>query len=113
MPRPVPAADLPALADLVAAGRESDWTAGACHDTSTPDRWFHIGNGKIKSDPRALAACTLCPLRMPCLAWAIREREADGLWGGLLAKERAAVCGHLGLPMPKPRHPQFNLKGPR
>ncbi|HLI15783.1 MAG TPA: WhiB family transcriptional regulator [Acidimicrobiales bacterium] len=36
----------------------------------------------------AKAICALCPVRQPCLEYAISERERDGVWGGLTERER-------------------------
>jgi len=36
----------------------------------------------------AKAICDLCPVREPCLEYAISAREKDGVWGGLTARER-------------------------
>jgi WhiB family redox-sensing transcriptional regulator len=41
------------------------------------------------SDGReAKAICALCPVREPCLEYALAAREKDGIWGGLTARER-------------------------
>ncbi len=36
----------------------------------------------------AKAICELCPVREPCLEYAVTAREKDGVWGGLTARER-------------------------
>ena len=36
----------------------------------------------------AKAICEVCPVREPCLEYAITAREKDGVWGGLTARER-------------------------
>jgi WhiB family redox-sensing transcriptional regulator len=43
------------------------------------------------SDDAAGAAkeiCFVCPVREPCLEYAITAREKQGVWGGLTEKER-------------------------
>lgn len=43
------------------------------------------------SDSDAVVAkqiCALCPVREPCLEYALTARESDGVWGGLTARER-------------------------
>jgi WhiB family redox-sensing transcriptional regulator len=39
----------------------------------------------------AKAVCELCPVREPCLEYALTAREKDGIWGGLTARERRRV----------------------
>ena len=36
----------------------------------------------------ARAICTVCPVREPCLEYAITAREKQGVWGGLTERER-------------------------
>lgn len=36
----------------------------------------------------AKAICELCPVREPCLEFALTTREKDGVWGGRTARER-------------------------
>ena len=39
----------------------------------------------------AKAICAQCPVREPCLEYALSTREKDGVWGGLTARERRRV----------------------
>ena len=39
----------------------------------------------------AKAICAQCPVREPCLEYALAAREKDGVWGGLTARERRRV----------------------
>jgi WhiB family transcriptional regulator, redox-sensing transcriptional regulator len=39
----------------------------------------------------AKAICAVCPVREPCLEYALTAREKDGVWGGLTARERRRV----------------------
>jgi WhiB family redox-sensing transcriptional regulator len=36
----------------------------------------------------AKAVCANCPVREPCLEWALGTREHDGVWGGATERER-------------------------
>ena len=36
----------------------------------------------------AKAICTQCPVREPCLEYALTTRERDGVWGGATERER-------------------------
>ncbi len=36
----------------------------------------------------AKAICAVCPVREPCLEYALANRERDGVWGGATERER-------------------------
>jgi WhiB family redox-sensing transcriptional regulator len=36
--------------------------------------------------------CAGCPVRLPCLAWAVRSLPSAGVWAGLLPDELAALA---------------------
>lgn len=36
----------------------------------------------------AKAICQVCPVRTPCLEWALSTREKEGIWGGATERER-------------------------
>ena len=40
---------------------------------------------------RAKAICAVCPVRTPCLDYALEIREPHGIWGGLNELERKAL----------------------
>ncbi len=39
----------------------------------------------------AKSICALCPVREPCLEFALSTREKDGVWGGLTERARRRV----------------------
>ena len=39
----------------------------------------------------AKAVCGVCPVRQPCLEFALANRERDGVWGGATEKERRRI----------------------
>lgn len=39
----------------------------------------------------AQAVCATCPVREPCLEFALVTRQEDGIWGGLTENERRRV----------------------
>jgi WhiB family transcriptional regulator, redox-sensing transcriptional regulator len=39
----------------------------------------------------ARAICASCPVREPCLEYALANRERDGVWGGRTEKERRRI----------------------
>lgn len=40
----------------------------------------------------AREVCADCPVRLPCLAWALRSLPSAGVWAGLLPEEIAALA---------------------
>jgi len=46
---------------------------------------------KAEREERAKGICHACPVRQPCLEYALRIREPHGIWGGLNETERKAV----------------------
>jgi WhiB family redox-sensing transcriptional regulator len=45
---------------------------------------------------RAKAICATCPVRTPCLDFALEIREPHGIWGGLNESERRALLERAG-----------------
>lgn len=43
---------------------------------------------KAEREERAKAICATCPVREPCLDYAVRICEPHGIWGGLNESER-------------------------
>lgn len=74
--------DLPTLAELL--GRPSWMDDGACRGQD-PDIWHPIRG----QDVRPLkATCAACPVREPCLDYALAEGIKVGIWGGMSERER-------------------------
>ena len=53
-----------------------------------PPSHFERKEEKLEREHRAKEICATCPVRQPCLAYAIRIREPHGIWGGLNEAER-------------------------
>ena len=53
-----------------------------------PPSHFERKDEKLEREERAKAICATCPVREPCLDYAIRIREPHGIWGGLNELER-------------------------
>ena len=61
-----------------------------------PDEWFPVSTeaGKARQEAAAaIAVCATCLVRAPCLALSLRHWDIGqhGVWGGLVAAERAAL----------------------
>jgi WhiB family redox-sensing transcriptional regulator len=39
----------------------------------------------------AKSVCAICPVREPCLEYALSNREREGVWGGATEKERRRI----------------------
>jgi len=39
----------------------------------------------------AKAVCVRCPVRQPCLEWALATREKEGVWGGCDERDRRRI----------------------
>jgi hypothetical protein len=68
-----------------------------CADGSLdPDQWFPVSAeaGKARQEAAAaIAVCATCLVRAQCLALSLRHWDIGqyGVWGGLVAAERAAL----------------------
>jgi WhiB family redox-sensing transcriptional regulator len=67
-----------------------DWRrAAACRDTA-PDLFFPVGTTglAIEQIEAAKAVCEQCPVKEPCLQFALETNQDSGIWGGLSEEER-------------------------
>ncbi|GAB3888704.1 WhiB family transcriptional regulator [Terrabacter terrigena] len=71
---------------------------GTCRQTDA-ELWFADTSRRIHA--RAASICHACPVRRPCLAWALVFDEPFGIWGGLDASERRPLQRRLtrGVPL--------------
>jgi WhiB family transcriptional regulator, redox-sensing transcriptional regulator len=74
---------LPAPARFAARWRE----LAVCRGTDL--NLFFPGRGESAGAARQV--CAACPVRQPCLDYAITNRIAYGVWGGLTERERRAL----------------------
>lgn len=103
--------NLPSLPNLASndnydeAAERLPWRqSAACKDM--PTELFFPANGV---NPRkALAACMTCPVRLPCLEWAVEMRERQGVFGGTTEKRRRPLIRALeaGTPLDQQRLPR-------
>ena len=53
-----------------------------------PPAHFERKDEKLEREGRAKQICGTCPVRQPCLEYALKIREPHGIWGGLNEAER-------------------------
>jgi WhiB family transcriptional regulator, redox-sensing transcriptional regulator len=90
----------------VAERMREDWTWGwqfdaACRGEDTAlffaPNYFEKRPEKDAREQRAKAICEGCPVRAPCLEYALRIREPHGIWGGLNELERRQLLRQRAL----------------
>lgn len=59
-----------------------------------PPSHFERKDDKEARESQAKSICATCPVRKPCLEYALRIREPHGIWGGLNEVERRALSPH-------------------
>jgi WhiB family transcriptional regulator, redox-sensing transcriptional regulator len=64
----------------------------ACRDAD-PDLFFPIGatGPALRQMEEAKRICRACPVQIQCLAWALENGVADGVWGGTTPDERRII----------------------
>jgi WhiB family transcriptional regulator, redox-sensing transcriptional regulator len=64
----------------------------ACRDAD-PDLFFPIGKAgpALSQIDQAKRICRTCPVRRPCLAWALENGVGAGVWGGATEEERRVL----------------------
>ena len=70
----------------------ADWrAAGACAQAD-PDLFFPISSAgrALGQIAKAKAVCAVCPVRQPCLEFALEHDLGYGIWGGTTPAERQA-----------------------
>lgn len=75
---------------------ENEWQLrAACRGPQAevffPPGTFERKEDKIGRELRAKDICRTCPVRRPCLDYALQIREPHGIWGGLNENERKAL----------------------
>jgi WhiB family transcriptional regulator, redox-sensing transcriptional regulator len=69
------------------------WEQAACRSVD-PELFFPVSEiGPAgRQAARAKAVCSACRVRRLCLEYALRTRQAHGVWGGLTEAERRAAA---------------------
>ncbi|WP_329213424.1 WhiB family transcriptional regulator [Streptomyces sp. NBC_01485] len=70
-----------------------DWRQHAACRHQDPDLFFPIGTSgpALLQTEQAKAVCRRCPVREPCLEWAMETDQTLGVWGGTSEAERRAL----------------------
>jgi len=61
-----------------------------CRFEDSPEKWF-ASPTDTETIAYAVAVCERCPVRERCAEYALTERIADGVWGGLTEQERETI----------------------
>ncbi len=69
------------------------WRYDAACRRADPDLFFPVREtgAALRQIDQAKRICQACPVRAPCLAWALDQGISSGIWGGTTAKERQAI----------------------
>ena len=72
---------------------DDDWQLrAACRGPQSavffPPGTFERKEDKLNRELQAKEICRTCPVKRPCLDYAIEIREPHGIWGGLSENER-------------------------
>ncbi|WP_282702387.1 WhiB family transcriptional regulator [Streptomyces sp. CC219B] len=75
-----------------------DWRDRAACRREDPDLFFPIGTSgpALMQTEQAKAVCRRCPVREPCLRWALDTGQAIGVWGGTSEGERRRLLRREG-----------------
>jgi WhiB family redox-sensing transcriptional regulator len=64
------------------------WMSDAlCAEVATDMFFPEHGDKSVE----ARKICAACPVKTPCLAYAVAERGLEGIWGGTTASDRDAI----------------------
>jgi len=88
---------------VIGQSAEVNWRVGAACRDADPEMFFPEGTmgPAIEATTRAKRICASCPVRTPCLEWALRHRADFGVWGGHTENERRAFRRALGGRVPQ------------
>lgn len=66
---------------------EFDWSDHARCRGTDPDQYFVRGAARAR---QAAKVCAGCPVKEPCLRYALKHGIDFGIWGGLTERQRRA-----------------------
>jgi WhiB family redox-sensing transcriptional regulator len=73
--------------------QRADWRDEAACLHVDPDLFFPLGTAgpALRQVDEAKRICRTCPVRTPCLTWALAQENSSGIWGGTTEEERRAI----------------------
>jgi WhiB family redox-sensing transcriptional regulator len=76
-----------------ARGDFPDWRDGAACRNHDPELFFPEGTAgpARRQADQAKQVCQSCPVRTPCLNFALRHALGFGIWGGATGEERFRI----------------------
>lgn len=87
------------------SSRDGDWSNHAACLNEDPELFFPIGESALAEAQirDAQAVCASCPVRTPCLTFALNTNVSYGVWGGTEPKERARMRRRIEIISGKPK----------
>lgn len=76
------------MSDIMGMGplvNTQPWVESAVCTSVDPDLWYPDHG---ESGSAAKAICATCPVKIPCLEYALSREERWGIWGGVSANQR-------------------------
>lgn len=77
-----------AFADFEDYAAATEWMDGALCAEADPEAWFPPEQAGPAWWGEAVHICQECPIRLRCLAYAVDNDIAYGVWGGLTEQQR-------------------------
>lgn len=84
---------------------EGDWSNSAACLDQDPELFFPVGEGPTaqRQVEEAREICANCPVRTPCLAFALQTNVQFGIWAGTVPVERARLRKRMNILGGRPR----------
>ena len=74
--------------EFLASLNREPWMRHALCARVGGDFWFPDKGGVSREESMAKAICRKCPVRLPCLQYAMDNGETEGVYGGLSPRDR-------------------------
>ena len=84
---PLPVVQFRSREEVVPLTNQTWRQLAACRGVE-PDIFYPASDEEADA---AKSVCGVCPVRQPCLEYALSSRERDGVWGGATEKERRRI----------------------
>lgn len=74
-------------------GPDESWAHQGLCVGQDPEIWFPKNEA---DEPVAVRVCVRCPVKRECAEYALRIKEAHGVWGGLTEQDRRRILRRRG-----------------